>query len=46
MVEVSGRIVATADTYSDTQDQKKESSAPRSPILDIINGLRLAPCLN
>ena len=46
IVEISGRIVATADTYSDTQDQKKESSAPRSPILDIINGLRLAPCLN
>jgi len=46
MVEVSGRIVATADTYSDIQDQKKEGSAPRSPILDIINGLRLAPCPN
>ncbi len=45
-VEVSGRIVATADTYSDTQDQKKEGSAPKSPILDIINGLRLAPCPN
>lgn len=45
-VEISGRIVATADTYSDTQDQKKESSAPRSAILDIINGLRLAPCPN
>ncbi|HZF22328.1 MAG TPA: DUF3617 family protein [Burkholderiales bacterium] len=44
LVEVSGRIVAGADTYSDTQDQKKEGSAPRSPILDIINGLRLAPC--
>jgi hypothetical protein len=46
MVEVSGRIVAAADTYSDTQDQKKEDSAPRSPILDIINGLRLTPCPN
>ena len=46
MVEVTGRIVATAETYSDTQDQKKESSAPRSPILDIINGQRLAPCPN
>jgi len=46
LVEVSGRIVATADTYSDTQDQKKEGSAPRSPILDIINGQRLAPCPN
>ena len=46
VVEVSGRIVATADTYSDTQDQKKEGSAPRSPILDIINGQRLAPCPN
>ncbi len=45
-VTVSGRIVATADTYSDTQDQKKEGSAPGSPILDIINGLRLAPCPN
>ena len=43
-VEVSGRIVAGAETYSDTQDQKKEGSAPKSPILDIINGLRLAPC--
>ena len=46
VVEVSGRIVATADTYSDTQDQKNEVSAPRSPILDIINGQRLAPCPN
>ena len=46
VVEVSGRIVATANTYSDTQDQRKESSAPRSPILDIINGQRLAPCPN
>ncbi|HWH47044.1 MAG TPA: DUF3617 family protein [Burkholderiales bacterium] len=45
-VEVSGRIVASADTYSDTQDQKKEGSASRSPILDIINGLRLAACPN
>ena len=44
IVEVSGRIVATADTYSDTQDQKKEGSTPKSPILDIINGLRLAAC--
>jgi hypothetical protein len=44
MVEISGRIVATADTYSDTQDQKKEDSTPKSPILDIINGLRLAAC--
>jgi len=46
MVEISGRIVATADTYSDTQDQKKDGSAPRSPILDTINGLRLAACPN
>ena len=46
IVEVSGRIVATADSYSDTQDQKKGASAPRSPILDIINGLRLSPCPN
>lgn len=46
VVEVSGRIVATPDTYSDTQDQRKEGSAPRSPILDIINGQRLAPCPN
>ena len=45
-VEVSGRIVATADTYSDTQDQKKAGAAPSSPILDIINGQRLAPCPN
>ena len=45
-VEVSGRIVASADTYSDTQDQKKDGSVSRSPILDIINGLRLAACPN
>jgi hypothetical protein len=44
IVEISGRIVATAGTYSDTQDQKKESSMPKSPILDIVNGLRLDAC--
>jgi hypothetical protein len=43
---VSGRIVATAGTYSDTQDVKKEGNAATSPILDIINGLRLGPCAN
>lgn len=43
---VSGRIVAAATTYSDTQNVKKEGDAPASPILDIINGLRLGPCAN
>ena len=46
LVEVTGRIVATEETYSDTQDQKKAGAAPSSPILDIINGQRLAPCPN
>jgi len=43
---VSGRIVAAAGTYSDTQDVAREGDAPASPILDIINGLRLGPCAN
>jgi hypothetical protein len=43
---VSGRIAAAADTYSDTQDVSKTGDAPASPILDIINGLRLGPCAN
>lgn len=43
---VSGRIVAAAGTYSDTQDIKKEGDTATSPILDIINGLRLGPCAN
>ncbi len=43
---VSGRIVAAATTYSDTQNVKKEGDAATSPILDIINGLRLGPCAN
>jgi hypothetical protein len=43
---VSGRIVAAATTYSDTQNVKKEGEAAASPILDIINGLRLGPCAN
>jgi hypothetical protein len=44
--QVSGRIVAAAGTYSDTQNVKKEGDAAASPILDIINGLRLGPCAN
>lgn len=43
---VSGRIVANADNYSDTQNVKKEGEIASSPILDIINGLRLGPCAN
>jgi hypothetical protein len=43
---VSGRIVAAAGTYSDTQNVKKDGDAAVSPILDIINGLRLGPCAN
>jgi hypothetical protein len=44
--DVSGRIVANAGNYSDTQSVKKEGEAASSPILDIINGLRLGPCEN
>ena len=44
--EVSGRIVAGAEIYSDTQDVKKAANTAASPILDIINGLRLGPCDN
>jgi hypothetical protein len=44
--QVSGRIVAAAGTYSDTQNVKKDSDTAVSPILDIINGLRLGPCAN
>jgi len=44
--QVSGRIVAAAGTYSDTQNVKKEGDTAASPILDIINGLRLGPCAN
>lgn len=44
--KVSGRIVAAAGTYSDTQDVKKDGNTATSPILDIINGLRLGPCAN
>ena len=44
--QVSGRIVAAAGTYSDTQDVKKDGDTATSPILDIINGLRLGPCAN
>ena len=44
--EVSGRIVANAGNYSDTQNIKREGAAATSPILDIINGLRLGPCAN
>jgi hypothetical protein len=43
---VSGRIVAAGETYSDTQNVKKEGEAAVSPILDIINGQRLGPCAN
>src|SRR6267142_3817174 len=39
--QVSGRIVAAAGTYSDTQNVKKDGDTAVSPILDIINGLRL-----
>ena len=46
-VEISGRIVAAAATYSDTQNVKRiGEDTPASPILDIINGLRLGPCAN
>jgi hypothetical protein len=44
--QVSGRIVAAAGTYSDTQNVKKEGDTAASPILDIINGLRLGACAN
>ena len=44
--QVNGRIVAAAGTYSDTQNVKKEGDTAASPILDIINGLRLGPCAN
>ncbi len=44
--EVSGRIVATAGTYSDTQNVKQDGDQAISPILDIINGLRLGACAN
>jgi len=44
--QVSGRIVAAAGTYSDTQHVLKEGDTAASPILDIINGLRLGPCAN
>lgn len=44
--QVSGRIVAAAGTYSDTQNVKKDGDTNTSPILDIINGLRLGPCAN
>ena len=43
---VSGRITAAAGTYSDTQDVAREGDAQASPILDIINGLRLGSCAN
>lgn len=44
--QVRGRIVAAAATYSDTQNIKKDGDAAVSPLLDIINGLRLGPCTN
>ena len=44
--QVNGRIVAAAETYSDTQNVKKDGETASSPILDIINGLRLGPCAN
>ncbi len=44
IAQVSGRIVAAAGTYSDTQNVKKDGDTAASPILDIINGLRLGPC--
>ena len=44
--QVSGRIVAATGTYSDTQNVKKDGEPASSPILDIINGLRLGPCAN
>jgi hypothetical protein len=44
--QVSGRIIAAAGTYSDTQDISKQGEPANSPILDIINGLRLGPCAN
>lgn len=43
---IAGRIVAAADTYSDIQTAEKEGETAVSPILDIINGLRLGPCAN
>ena len=46
VAQVSGRIVAAAGTTSDTQNVKKEGETATSPILDIINGLRLGPCAN
>lgn len=45
-VEVRGRIVAASGTYSDTQNVRTEGETMASPILDIINGLRLGPCAN
>ena len=44
--QVSGRIAAAGGTYSDTQNVKKDGDTAVSPILDIINGLRLGPCAN
>lgn len=44
--QVNGRIVAAGETYSDTQNVKKDGETASSPILDIINGLRLGPCAN
>ena len=44
--QVNGRIVAAAATYSDIQNVKKDGETATSPILDIINGLRLGPCAN
>jgi len=44
--QVKGGIVAAAGNYSDTQNVKKEGDTAASPILDIINGLRLGPCAN
>ncbi|MEO8164263.1 MAG: DUF3617 family protein [Betaproteobacteria bacterium] len=44
--EVSGRIVADAGNYSDTQNVKQDGNTAISPILDIINGLRLGACAN
>ena len=46
LAQVRGRIVAAAATYSDTQNIKKDGDAAVSPLLDIINGLRLGPCTN
>ena len=44
--QVNGRIVAAGETYSDTQNVKKDGETASSPILDIINGLRHGPCAN